>query len=216
MLRAVPVVALSRPHPSRHGAPVVERVDTVVFSRRYFTRCMECTYCADWCCQHGVDVDEENVARILARAAELEAFTGIARSRWFHDAPAPDPEFPGGGARRTRVEDGACVFLGRASRGCMLHAFALERGLDYHEVKPMVSALFPVTFAGGVLMASEEVEDGTLVCLDEGPTLYRGARAELRFYFGDALVAELDALEATLPAPAQPPAGAKRRLPTTA
>jgi hypothetical protein len=99
----------------------------------------------------------------------------------------------------------------------MLHAFALERGLDYHEVKPMVSALFPVTFADGVLMASEEVEDGTLVCLDEGPTLYRGARAELLFYFGEALVAELDALEAALPpVPAEPPAGGKRRLPTTA
>jgi hypothetical protein len=26
----------------------------------------------------------------------------------------------------------------------MLHSFALEQGLDYHDLKPMVSALFPL------------------------------------------------------------------------
>jgi len=206
----VPIADLSRPHPSRYGAPILRQVDTAIFSRSYFTRCMECTFCGDWCCSHGVDVDEPNRARILARAADLEAFTGIDRAAWFDGEEETDPEFPGGAHVRTAVRDGACVFLGRERRGCMLHAFCLERGIDYHELKPMVSALFPLTFADGVLLASDEVDDGTLVCLDQGPTLYRGARAELGFYFGDGLLAELDAIErgAVPPAPDQ----AKRRL----
>ena len=45
-------------------------------------------------------------------------------------------EFPGGRQTRTSVEDGACVFRSRTGRGCMLHSFALDRGLDYHELKP--------------------------------------------------------------------------------
>jgi hypothetical protein len=207
----VALITLSRPHPSRYGVPVLEQVDTTIFMRRYFTRCMECAHCGDWCCSHGVDVDEPNVARILARSAELEGFTGIERSRWFDGEPSDDAEFPGGAHRRTSVVDGACVFLDRRARGCMLHAFCISRGLDYHQLKPMVSALFPLTFADGVLLPSDEADDGTLVCLGEGPTLYQGARDELRFYFGDELLLELDAIERTSPPPEEHPP-ARRRL----
>jgi hypothetical protein len=77
----------------------------------------------------------------------------------------------------------------------MLHTYALSRGLDYHEVKPLVCSLFPVTFDGGLLHPSNEIEDRSLQCIDDGPTLYRGVRAEIAFYFGPALVAELDELE---------------------
>ena len=58
----------------------------------------------------------------------------------------------------------------------------------------MVSILFPLTFEQGVLVASNEVIDGTLICSGAGPSCYDGAREELRYYFGDALVLELDAL----------------------
>ena len=40
----------------------------------------------------------------------------------------------------TRVEGGACVFLSRDTRGCMLHSFALGRGLDYYDM-PTVRAI---------------------------------------------------------------------------
>ena len=100
----------------------------------------------------------------------------------------------------------------------MLHRYALEKGIDYHEVKPLMSSLFPLSFEGGeggetgcTLRAAGEVEDEELVCLDEGPTIYRGARDELLYYFGQELVAELDAMEATLPQAITPPT--KPRLP---
>lgn len=190
------IVSLSRPYPSRYGAPVITKVDPVIFRRRYFTHCMQCSFCHDACCRYGVDVDEATVTRVLARADALEEHLGIPRGEWFDDVVEPDEEAPGGGFRVTRVRDGSCVFHDPAGRGCRLHRFALERGFDYHEIKPMVSALFPVTFGDGVLCASDDVEDGSLVCLDAGPTLYEGARKELRWYFGEDLIAELDRLAA--------------------
>ncbi|MSP61792.1 MAG: hypothetical protein EXR72_15950 [Myxococcales bacterium] len=191
------IVDLLRRHACIRGGPSLARVDTAIFHRRYFTHCMECNFCDDWCCSHGVDVDVENVARILARADAVERFTGTSRDQWFVPGWTVDPEFPGGRHTRTRVVDGRCVFLRRNGRGCMLHDFSLEAGLDYHDVKPMVSALFPVTFDDGLLHPSEEVDENLLVCLDAGPTLYQGTRDELLHYFGPALTEELDALQAS-------------------
>jgi hypothetical protein len=110
-----------------------------------------------------------------------------------------DPDFPGGAATRTAVVDGRCVFRQRDARGCSLHAFALARGEDYHDLKPMVSALFPVTFGDGALVCSEELVEGSLICAGEGPTAYEMARDELGYYFGSELVAELDRLATTTP-----------------
>lgn len=198
---------LSQPFASRWGAPVVDRVDTAIFVRTYFMNCMGCTYCHDSCCQYGADIDVDNVPRVERYADELERFTGVPRARWWKAGPelggdgtasidwTEDSEFPGGRQTRTRVEGGACVFLSKNARGCMLHSFALGRGLDYHEIKPMVCSLFPVTFDGGLLHPSNEIADRSLQCIDDGPTLYQGVRSEIEWYFGTRLVAELDALE---------------------
>ena len=171
---------------------MIRAVDPAIFRLRYFGFCMACRFCADACCQHGVDVSLEERDRILARAGELEPVVGRPAGEWFDDTVEPDADFPGGGVTRTRVVNGRCVFLRRDARGCSLHAHALDRGEDYHDLKPMVSALFPVTFGDGLLLAADELVDGSLVCAPTGPTAYEMARAELAFYFGDALVIELD------------------------
>jgi hypothetical protein len=196
------ILDLPREFASRGGQPRVSRVDTSIFVRTYFTACMACTFCNDACCSYGVDVDAENVARILARADAIESFVGVPRERWFNGQWTDDREFPGGKNTRTSVVDGRCVFLSRRGRGCSLHAYSVSAGIDYHELKPMVSSLFPIAFDDGLLHPSDEVEDGELVCLDRGPTLYRGARGELGYYFGDALVASLDAIERSVSSPA--------------
>jgi len=161
--------------------------------RRYFGHCMACTFCGDACCTHGVDVSIVERDRILARAAELEPLVGVDRSRWFVQGATADADFPGGAATRTAVVNGACVFLRRGGRGCLIHAALLEAGEDYHALKPMVSTLFPVTFGDGALLCSEELHDASLICAGEGPTAYDMARVELEHYFGAELVVELDA-----------------------
>ena len=195
------LIPLSRPYTAAAGAPTIDTVDPEIFTRRYFAACMSCGFCADGCCAHGVDVDEPVALAILAQADRIEALVGIPRAEWFASDPEPDVDAPGGATRRTRVRDGYCVFHDAKGRGCLLHAYALSTGQDYHALKPMVSTLFPVTFGYGALLVSDELEDGTLVCSGVGPTAYEAARPEIEFYFGRALVGELDRLAATVAVP---------------
>lgn len=189
------MLGLTRLYPSRYGTPVIRAVDPRVFRLRYFTHCLACDFCHDQCCEHGVDVDFLHRDAILKHAGALEAYSGIPRARWFVQANESDAELPGGGATRTRVRGGACVFLKRDGRGCWIHAYCLDRGIDYHELKSLVDCLFPITFADGTLCPADEVTDGSLVCTAVGPTLYRGLRDELAYYFGVEFVAELDQLD---------------------
>lgn len=177
---------------------MVSEVDTAIFRHRYFGHCFGCSFCHDGCCDHGVDVSIVERDSILAHADELELRLGVPREQWFEAGITDDADFPGGASTRTAVLNGGCVFRMSGARGCALHAFALERGDDYHVIKPMVSCLFPLTFGEGALLCSDELMDESLVCAGEGPTAYEMARPELHHYFGDQLVAELDALAARL------------------
>lgn len=194
------VISLSKKFPSIHQSPVIEKFEDSIFKVRYFTHCMSHGNCMDICCSYGVDVDAENAAKIMNMADELERFTKTSRNEWFSDEGVTDPEFPGGRYTRTKVKNGLCVFKNPEGRGCMIHSFCLEKGLDYHQLKPMVSTLFPITFDEGLLHPSDETMDRTLACLDQGLTIYRGVRDELRYYFGEELVAELDSYERELSA----------------
>ncbi len=188
------IVELEGAYRSCYGVPVIARVDTRVFTTHYFTHCLECTFCHDACCSYGVDVDLYHLERLKEHQQALEAYTGIPAHRWFRKHVTKEQEMPGGGSVRTRVAGGACVFLNRRSRGCLIHAFAIEHGLDYHELKPMVDCLFPISFYDDVLCPADEVCEDSLICLRTGPTLYDGQRGELRYYFGEQFVHELDAV----------------------
>jgi hypothetical protein len=189
------IVSLSRQYLNRFDVPVIEQVDTAIFERTCSTHCASCAFCNDACCAFGVCVDLDNVRRIEACADRLERFLEIPRDQWFTEQHVHDPEFPGGSYIRTRVVAGACVFLNRSGRGCLLHAFCLAEGVDHHLLKPMLSSVFPVTAEAGLLRPAAEVADESLACLDGGLSLYRGARGDLRYYYGDTLIRELDQLE---------------------
>jgi hypothetical protein len=190
------IKALRRPYASIHGAPVIDRVDTDIFVMTYYMHCMQCHFCHDSCCAYGADIDVRNVERVRTHADALSAEVRYPQAAWFKQTPTPDQEYPGGAYSRTRSVEGACVFLNRTGRGCLIHKFCLEKGLDYHELKSMVCVLFPISFCEGLFFPAEEITDGSLACLGPGPTLYRSSRDEIRHYFGDEMVAELDALEA--------------------
>ena len=189
------MIALSRPYQSRMGGPVLRMADPAIFTLRYFTHCMACGFCKDACCEHGVDIDLGNAERLKSLPRDFHDRIGVPAEEWFTEDVLADAEFPGGAHVRTRVNNGACIFRNRGARGCAIHAYCLEKGLDYHRFKPMVSVLFPVTFEAGLLTASGEAAEGSLICGGAGPSLYDGARDELSYYFGDALIAELDQLK---------------------
>ncbi len=188
------VLALGRVYPSIFSAPVIRAVDTRVFALRYFTHCMTCGFCNDQCCDYGVDIDLANMERLCTIGPKFEAFAGAPRAEWFATKIVEDREFPSGAHGRTRAVDGKCIFADRKVRGCNIHAYCLEHGLDYHLYKPMVSILFPLTFEQGVLVPSPEAVDSSLICSGDGPSLYDGVRGELAYFFGSDLVAALDEL----------------------
>jgi hypothetical protein len=174
------------------GAPLIDRVDARIFTLRYFADCMACGFCADQCCSYGVDIDVANKQVLQTLGPDFEQFVGVPRAAWFTPDETRDGEFSSGVYGRTAVRDGKCVFADRSGRGCRIHAWCLQHGLDYHAYKPLVSTLFPVTFEYGALVPSPEAVDATLACSGNGPSLYRGARDEIGFYFGAEFVAELD------------------------
>ncbi|MBL8865325.1 MAG: hypothetical protein KF873_18745 [Gemmataceae bacterium] len=206
-------VPLSRPYACRYGAPVLDRVNPKIFTYTYYMHCMDCGFCNDSCCQYGADIEVPRLRALEALRPELEAYLGVPRERWFLDGDGEDdlgildePEYPGGAYTRTAVAplpDGrsshnkeACVFLDPVGRGCRIHRFALERGIDVHDIKPMVCLFFPLCHGEGELRPAIEFEINDLICQGPGPTLYEASRDEVRYYFGDELVAELDRLAA--------------------
>lgn len=188
------MIALAQEHRCIFGVPIIRTVDPRIFTLRYFARCMDCGFCGDQCCNYGVDIDAANMERLRGLGAAFEAFAGAPQDEWFTSGLTDDAEFPSGRHARTKSVDGKCIFADRSGRGCRIHAWCLQNGLDYHLYKPLVSILFPVTFELGALVPSPEAVDRSLICSGDGPSLYDGVREELAYYFGAALMAELDAL----------------------
>ena len=186
---------LSRSYAAREGSPVLTHVAPRIFTLTYFQPCMECTFCNDQCCSYGVAVDLPNKARIMEHAAGIRPYTTGAEADWWLDNVCDDPDFPGSRALDTKVVGRGCAFLRPNGRGCGIHAYCLERGIDYHDLKPIYCSLFPLTVDASYLVPSCEVDEKSLKCVDRGTSIYRGSRPEVLFYFGEELVAELDALE---------------------
>lgn len=103
----------------------------------------------DGCCTHGAyysdDEDEERVAGFVARLDPAHWQYAAAGRQ---DGWTVEDELEGEPARKTRVVDGACVFLNRAGftggEGCSLHGLALRAGLHPLETKPDVCWQLPI------------------------------------------------------------------------
>ncbi len=103
----------------------------------------------DGCCTHGAFyADADDQARIEGFAGKLKAkqwqYAEVGRRLGVSE----DDELEGEPALRTRVVDGACVFLNRpgfsGGAGCALHALAERVGLHPLQTKPDVCWQLPV------------------------------------------------------------------------
>jgi hypothetical protein len=107
----------------------------------------------DGCCSHGAFfTDEDDLARVTAAVADLTPddwqLAAIGRAAWTEEDTADDEAKDGVRSLRTRVVDGACVFLNRpgfaGGTGCALHRMALRTGLHPLTTKPDVCWQLPV------------------------------------------------------------------------
>lgn len=194
------------------------RVQRDVFTRRVVADCMThaCVQLADEgarlaharplleaCCQYGADVDVAERDAILTHADQLRGLlvAGAQTAPWFTTEVQIDPDYPSGRHVRTAVfkrADGetGCVFLAHDRRGCAIHRSALEGGWDFHQVKPHICRLFPMSYEGDAIVISDDYEDYDCADASGAPSLYRVARDTLAAVFGPALVAALDQVEA--------------------
>lgn len=189
------IIKLHKEYPCGFGKPAIDKIDSNIFIYRYFGKCFECNYCKDECCNHGVDIDITNVERLLKIKDELEKFVQIPANEWFISNYIPDSEFPGGKYTRTNTKNGKCVFIDTKNRGCLIHKYCIIQNIDFHELKPIVSCLFPLTFDNGLLHPMDEIEEQNFVCMEGIMNLYRGVRNDLKYYFGEELIELLDNLE---------------------
>lgn len=167
----------------------ITSVNDNIMTARYNSRCMEC-HCDDDCCSYGCPVDVDEVAAISVYRNEIELRLGIPFSGWFHPEIEEQPAFPSARIQRTRVINGKCVFHDGVVRGCHLHRFAMENGIDPHLIKPMVCFLFPITWDGSHLHVSEFLDE--LPCKDKGESIFMLQRNELCLYLGEQFVREID------------------------
>ena len=117
----------------------------------------------DGCCSHGAYfTDADDLARVTAAVADLTGadwqLAAEGRVAWTEPEPVDDDPPDGAAADdgqegreaalRTRVVDGACVFLNRPGHpggaGCALHRMALRTGLHPMYTKPDVCWQLPV------------------------------------------------------------------------
>ncbi|MGY2003194.1 hypothetical protein [Blastococcus sp. SYSU DS1024] len=106
----------------------------------------------DGCCSHGAFfTDEDDLHRVTAAVADLTdedwQLAPVGRGAWTEEDDADD-EDDATRSLRTRVVDGACVFLNRpgfsGGTGCALHRMALRTGLHPLATKPDVCWQLPV------------------------------------------------------------------------
>ncbi|MGY1744451.1 hypothetical protein [Blastococcus sp. SYSU D00695] len=108
----------------------------------------------DGCCSHGAFFSEEDdLLRVTAAVAELTdedwQLAPVGRGAWTElDRAEDETEEDGARSLRTRLVDGACVFLNRpgfpGGAGCALHRMALREDLHPLTTKPDVCWQLPV------------------------------------------------------------------------
>jgi Fe-S-cluster containining protein len=169
----------------------IHNVDENILTARYFAHCLDYG-CRDCCCGYGCPADLTEVERIMAFREELEKRLGRKAEEWF-SAPEVNADYPSGYVRRTVVYNGLCVFHDWSARGCLLHSFALEKNINPREIKPMVCFMFPLTWDGDYLHVAEFLDE--LPCKQQGELILDATRDEVKYYLGDALASEIDALK---------------------
>jgi hypothetical protein len=133
--------------------------------------------------------------KIQQRKEEIMPFVRPPEGQWFDPGYTYYEEYAGNQFTRINTQGPRCVFISKDQRGCGLHRYAISKQMDYHEIKPLVCILFPLSFGEGILSVAPELEDDSLVCSGSGYSAYQSLRSELEYYFGHEFVEELDGIE---------------------
>jgi hypothetical protein len=147
---------------------------------------------ADGCCTLGAHfadrADERRVGRAVRQLTSAQwQYRSAARQGGWAELESPDHvaegERPG---RKTRIVDGACIFLNRpgfpAGQGCALHLLALDQGRSLTETKPDVCWQLPIRRQYRTVTRTDETSYTEVTIGEYGRDAWGPGGADLDWY----------------------------------
>lgn len=177
---------------------MVHSVAPEIFTQPYNMICGSGT-CGK-CCFFGVWVEMDRAVKILSLGDKLASYCRVPRKRWFLNHARWDNQSKSGLWIGTRRDETCCVFF--QETGCGIHRYCVENGLSVYSLKPMMCVLFPLSISGtaenGLLEVHRSGYPFPLPCRTGGSTPFRTGKEDLRYYFGNDFVRELEVVEQNL------------------
>lgn len=189
-------IGLSRSYVSKLGNPLIRNVDSDIFTLAATPLPTDGSSCE--ACHYGVDIDVENVKRLMPHTEALKQSLGVSASKTaFYKKISNDADFPGGQFTPVTVDRGQCTFAARDGNGpkCGVDRYALQNGFEAAQLKPQVCSLYPATFAADNLLTYADDEPAT----SGTQSVYQAARKNIEELFGAGLVQELDEIAKSHP-----------------
>jgi hypothetical protein len=188
------IIELDRDYVSRYGLPLVNKIDTLIFTTTYpKDGCT--TACKDICCSGGATMDIFAFNRLVkhSNAPEFKTIT------WEGYAFEADVYSPGGAGCYTRFDGNRCMFQ-NDDWGCAIHSYCLKHKIDVHELKFFTCCLFPVEVnkigtVHNILTAGYEMRypQFDLPCKKNGGTpVYEIAQPDIEYYYGRELIGAIE------------------------
>lgn len=190
------IIELKQTFNSRYGLPAVSKVETDIFTFKYYDKnCFDNNTCNDICCSEGVLMDIRSFEQLLKYKDKPE-FKHIDWDYYFKK----DLLAAGGLGCDSRVVNGTCAFRNTGGRGCLIHKFSLESGMDFRDIKFLYCCFFPADIFDGELLSYSNLlrRKGYLNCEGGNSTVYETSKNDIEYYFGQGLINELDNINANL------------------
>lgn len=191
------IIKLKKDYENRNGLPVINKLDTLIFSTTYpSSGCVRA--CKDVCCSGGATMDIYTFNKLI-KHRDAPIFKGII---WEGYNFENDPRSTGGKGCYTRYDNNRCMF-NNDDWGCKIHTYCLEQGIDVRELKFFTCCVFPVEVnkigdVHNILTAGYEMRypEFDLACKKNGDTsVYQIAKPDILYYYGDELISEIETIK---------------------
>jgi len=171
------------------------KIDPKIFTFKFSCKC------TGECCHYGVytDLKEHNhIIEIRNKIIPLMDETQPKNYKVWFEEPEKDDTFESGVAVGTDLYNDKCVFLDKNGL-CTLQKLAMIEGVDKWNYKPLYCILYPLTIFENTLTIDDEHMERWKTCNiinSQQSSIYESCREELRHFFGEDGLAEIEEYKA--------------------
>lgn len=171
------------------------KIDPKIFTFKFSCKC------TGECCHYGVytDLKEHNhIIEIKDKIIPLMDETQPKNYKVWFEEPEKDDTFDSGVAVGTDLYNDKCVFLDKDGL-CTLQKLAMIEEVDKWNYKPLYCILYPLTIFENTLTIDDEHMERLKTCNISNnlqTSIYESCREELRHYFGEDGLEEIEEYKA--------------------